>query len=59
MEYLTEIESWLKATKMADSRLGMLAAANPKAVERIRDGTGRVQTLESVLTYIRANPARR
>ena len=56
MDYLKEIDAWLAKTKTAVSRLGMLAAANPKAVERIRDGTARVETLNRVLAYIRANP---
>lgn len=52
------IDRWLKATKMSESRLGLLSAANPRAVERIRDGTAQVETLRAVLRYIRLNPAR-
>ncbi len=51
-----EIDKWLVATGMAESRLGLLAAANPRAVARIREGTARVDTLASVLKYIRQNP---
>lgn len=35
------------------------AAANPKAVGRIRDGSAQVQTLISVLRHVRANPAKK
>ncbi len=52
-----EIEKWLKHTGMTESRLGLLAAANPRAVERIRDGTAQVATLQAVLKYIHNNPA--
>lgn len=52
---IAEIERWLAKTGMKEGRLGMLAAANPKAMERIRDGTARVETLRAVLRYIRAN----
>ena len=58
MAMIDEIDAWLAKTKVAESRLGMLATANPRAVERIRDGTARVETLERVLTYIRANPVK-
>lgn len=52
------IERWLQATGMTESRLGLLAAANPRAVARIRDGTAHIATLQAVLKYIRANPSR-
>ncbi len=54
---MDEIERWLKHTGMAESRLGLLATANPRAVARIRDGTAYVTTLQAVLKYIRNNPA--
>lgn len=56
---MDEIEKWLKQTKTKESRLGLLAAANPRAIGRIRNGTARVETLNAVLRYIRENPARR
>ena len=59
MDALEEIEQWLRRTGTKDSRLGMLSAANPKAIERIRDGTAQVATLNAVLAYIRANKAPR
>ena len=54
---IDEIAAWLKATKVKESRLGLLAAANPRAVERIRSGDAKIKTMDAVLTYIRANPA--
>lgn len=51
------IEAWLKATGMPESRLGLLACANPRAVSRIRNGSARVATLRLVLGYIEAHPA--
>lgn len=53
---LEEIARWLKINKMPESRLGLLSCANPRAIERIRDATARVATLEAVLKYIRHNP---
>lgn len=57
-KYLIEIERWLTKTGIKESRLGLLAGANPRAVQRIREGSARLDTLEAVLRYIRANPAR-
>lgn len=54
---ISSIDQWLKATRTTESRLGLLAAANPRAIDRIRDGTARVDTLRAVLAYIHANPA--
>ena len=54
-----KIDTWLKATKMPESRLGLLAAANPSAIGRIRNGTARIATLRAVLDYIQDNPAKR
>lgn len=51
------IEKWLKATGMKESRLGLLAAANPRAVGRICSGDAKIKTLDAVLAYIQANPA--
>ena len=50
------IDKWLKKSGVPEWKLGMLAAANAKAVERIRSGTARVETLNDVLNYIRKNP---
>lgn len=57
--YMKAINQWLKKTGTSESRLGLLAAANPRAVERIRNGSARIDTLNAVLSYIRANPAPR
>lgn len=54
---LDEIEAWLKATGIPESRLGLLASANAKAIERIRLGSARVDTLDAVLAFIRMHPA--
>jgi hypothetical protein len=51
------IETWLKATGMTESRLGLMACANPRAVARIRSGSARVETLRLVLAHIEAHPA--
>ena len=59
MDGLEEIDKWLKATGTKESRLGLLAAANPRAISRIRNGTALVSTLDAILTYIRANKAPR
>jgi hypothetical protein len=54
---MEQIEAWLRATGMSESRLGLLACANPRAVSRIRSGSARVETLRLVLAYIEAHPA--
>lgn len=56
MPWMKAIDKWLKKTGMPEARLGLLAAANPHAVARIRDGTAQVRTLNAVLNYIRKNP---
>ena len=56
-EQIAEIDRWLAATSVKPSRLGLLAAANPRAVDRIKDGSARVETLTAVLKYIRENPS--
>lgn len=53
---VAEIEKWLKASGMNESRLGNLACANPRAVERIRDGRGNVATLKALLDYVAKHP---
>ena len=50
------IDKWLAKTGMAEGRLGLLACANPKAIERIRTGRARIETLNAVLSYIKRNP---
>lgn len=55
---LKKIDDYLKATGMLPSRLGLLACANARAVERVKAGTGSVQSLEAILNYIEANPAK-
>ena len=53
---IRRIDDWLKASGMTESRLGLLACANPRAVERVRNGTGSVDTLRALVDYIRRNP---
>lgn len=55
MQHIKEIERWLEKSGIPEERLGLLAAANPYAVGRIRDGTAQVRTLDAVLNYIRKN----
>ncbi len=54
---LATIDAWLEATGTAQSRLGLLACANPRAIERIRSGTASVRNLYLVLEHIKRNPA--
>jgi len=56
---VAKIETWLKHSKVAESRLGMLSAANPHAISRIRAGSARIETLQAVLDYIERNPVKR
>ena len=55
---LDKIDKWLKATGMSESRLGLLSCANARAVDRVRNGSGSVSTLQAILEYIEKNPAR-
>jgi hypothetical protein len=55
MNEIKEIDAWLRATGMTESRLGLLACANAKAVARIRSGDARIKTLDAVMAYIKAN----
>lgn len=59
MDEIKPIDVWLKATGMAESRLGLLACANPRAVERIRSGGATLTTLWAVEAYIKANPVKK
>lgn len=56
---INRIDAWLKATGMKDSRLGLLACANARAVERVRNGTGSVESLRLLLDYIDLHPIKR
>jgi hypothetical protein len=56
-EAIIEIDEWLKLTGMKESRLGLLACANARAVERVRAGSGSVESLRALLDYIAKNPA--
>jgi hypothetical protein len=58
METIDEIEHWLERSGMNEARLGLLATANARAIQRIRDGSAQISTLRNVLKYIRANPAK-
>ena len=55
---LDKIDKWLKATGISESRLGLLSCANARAVDRVRNGSGSVATLQAILEYIEAHPAR-
>jgi len=57
-EHIDQIDAYLKATGMPESRLGLLACANQRAVQRIREGTARVESLRAVLDYIQQHPLR-
>lgn len=53
---IRKIDDWLKKSGMTESRLGLLACANPRAVERVRAGTGSVDTLRALVEYVSRNP---
>jgi len=55
---LDKIDKWLKHTGMKESRLGLLACANARAVERVRAKSASIETLEQLLEYIEAHPAK-
>lgn len=55
---IKKIEAWLEKAGVPESRLGLLACANARAVSRVRDGTGSVQTLRALLDYIAKHPAK-
>jgi hypothetical protein len=56
---ITQIDRWLSASGISEGRLGLLSSANAGAVQRIRNGTAQIATLQSVLRYIEQNPARK
>jgi hypothetical protein len=58
MNEIRTIDAWLKAAGMKESRLGLLACANSRAIGRIRSGAATLQTWWAVEAYIKANPAR-
>lgn len=53
---IARIDEWLRATGTKEARLGLLACANAKALERVRDGTARINTLRELLDYIALHP---
>lgn len=53
---IKKIEAWLAKTGMAESRLGMLACANQRAVERVRNKTATLETFQALIDYISKNP---
>lgn len=55
---IKKIDDWLKASGMKESRLGLLACANPRAVERVRNGSGSVDSLRALIDYISLHPIR-
>lgn len=56
---IKRIETWLEASGMTKSRLGLLACANVRAVERVRNGTATIDTLRAVIDYISKNKPER
>jgi hypothetical protein len=56
---ITQIDRWLSASEISEGRLGLLSSANAGAIQRIRNGTAQIATLQSVLRYIEQNPARK
>ena len=56
-QQIKRIDAFLTRTGMKESRLGLLACANARAIERIRDRSASIETLDAVLNYIDAqNP---
>lgn len=55
---LDKIDAFLKATGMPESRLGLLACANARAVARVRNGTATVETLRAIVDYIDSHPVK-
>lgn len=54
---LQKIDAWLEKTGTPEYRLGLMACANPRAVERVRAGTARVDSLRQILDYISKSSA--
>jgi len=57
-EAIKEIDAFLKVSKMKEYRLGLLACANPRAVERVRSGKASVETLRAIIDYVREHKRR-
>lgn len=55
---IKRIDAWLEKSKVSESALGLFACANARAVDRVRNGTGSVETLRRLLKYIADNPVR-
>ena len=55
---IKRIEAYLAKSRIPESRLGLLACANARAVERIRNGSASIETLRAMLDYIAVNPVR-
>lgn len=55
---LDRIDKWLKATGTKEYKLGLLACANVRAVQRVRDKSASIETLEAILDYIADHPAK-
>ena len=53
-EAIEAIDDFIRQSGMKESRLGLLSCANPRAIERIRNGRASVETLRAVLAYIAA-----
>ena len=59
MDKIEEIDDYLAAAKMTESKLGMLACANARAVKRIRIGTASIATLRAVERYMADNQVKK
>lgn len=59
MDEIKAIDAWLKVTGWKESRLGLLSCANPRAVQRIREGTATLATFWAVEAYIKEHPAKK
>lgn len=55
---IKRIDAWLAKSGMSESALGLYACANARAVSRVRNGTGSVESLRRLLKYIGDNPVR-
>ncbi len=53
---IVKIDQWLDAVGAPFSRLGLLACANPHAVDRIKKGTASISTYKAVMRYIETHP---
>jgi hypothetical protein len=53
---LDHIEKWLAASTWSEATLGLRAAGNARAIERIRSRKASLRTRDLVLEYIERNP---